>query len=115
MRSEKYIGVLDQCGIRIENGCPALIDKETFYKVQARLDENAKHGARNKRSLISFNRQLLWLCGSTCKVYQEQVEMGVSGVITSVQRGRKQSGCKKKHEKRIFLNGISSSKPLNMF
>ena len=47
-RSEKYVGVLEQSGVRVENGCPALIDRATFDRVQARLDLMAKHCAKNK-------------------------------------------------------------------
>lgn len=30
----------------VENGCPAIVDKETFAKVQARMDENRRRGGR---------------------------------------------------------------------
>ena len=47
-KNEKYIGVYKYKDIRIENGIPAIIDKETFECVQAKLRLNKKAPARSK-------------------------------------------------------------------
>lgn len=105
LRSEKYIGVLEQCGIRIEGGCPALIDRATFEKVQTRLDANSRQGAKNKANIeyLLTGKLFCGHCGSSMQ--------GVSGTGRSGDRWcyyqcagrRKHSGCTKKHEKKDFL------------
>ncbi len=41
-QNKKYIGILGWNGIAVENTCPALIDEETFNKVQERIMINYK-------------------------------------------------------------------------
>ncbi|MCL2350596.1 MAG: recombinase family protein, partial [Defluviitaleaceae bacterium] len=48
LRNEKYIGIMRWKDIAVEGGCPAIISKETFEKVQKLLDQNKKTGATNK-------------------------------------------------------------------
>jgi len=104
LQSEKYIGVLDQCGIRIEGGCPALIDKATFNKVQARIKENRRKGARNKAKVeyLLSGKLFCGHCGSSMQ--------GVSGTGKSGDRWyyyycfkRRKHECTKKHEKKDFI------------
>jgi len=48
LKNKKYIGVY-QCGdIEVENGVPAIISEELFYKVQRKLAENKKAPAKAK-------------------------------------------------------------------
>ncbi len=48
LKNEKYIGVYDCAGIRIENGIPPIIDNELFLRVRKRLDANRQAPARYK-------------------------------------------------------------------
>ena len=103
-RSEKYIGVLDQSGVRIENAIPALIDRETFEKVQRNLDANARQGARHKAEVEYLLSGKLF-CGHCGKAMQ-----GVSGTGKGggtwyyyMCAGRRKHECTKKHEKKDFL------------
>lgn len=105
LRSEKYIGVLEQCGIRIENGCPALIDKDTFDKVQARLDANARQCAKNK-AIVEYLLTGKLFCGHCGSPMQGVSGTGKSGnkwYYYQCAARRKRSGCTKKHEKKDFL------------
>jgi DNA invertase Pin-like site-specific DNA recombinase len=49
LKNTKYIGVYEQFGVRNENYCPAMIDKDTFDKVQKLLKANM-----NKRAKMDF-------------------------------------------------------------
>jgi len=48
LKNEKYIGVYECAGIRIENGIPPIIDKELFLRTKKRLDANRQAPARYK-------------------------------------------------------------------
>lgn len=104
LKCEKYIGVMDQDGIRIEGGCPALIDKETFDKVQERLALNRRRGAKAKAKIEYMLSGKAW-CGHCGKRMQ-----GMSGrSATSTTHayyscaGRRGGNCKKNNEKKDFL------------
>ena len=53
-RSEKYIGVLEQSGVRIEGGIPAIIDRETWDRVQRRMDLLRHSGAKNREVPVDY-------------------------------------------------------------
>lgn len=104
LQSERYIGVLEQSGVRIEGGCPALIDKATFDKVQSRLEQNRHKGGKNKAKVeyLLSGKLFCGHCGSTMQ--------GVAGTGKSENRWyyyscfkRRKHECTKKHEKKDFL------------
>ena len=47
-KNERYIGIYKYRDIRIENGVPAIIDKDLFETVQRRLTKNSEAPARGK-------------------------------------------------------------------
>ena len=104
MRSEKYVGVLEQDGVRIENGCPALIDRETFDRVQAKLDLMRHSGAKNKAEIeyLLTGKLFCGHCGAAM--------VGVSGTGKNGTahyyyqcKGRRAHACTKRHERRDVL------------
>ena len=104
LQCEKYIGVLDQAGVRIENACPAIIDVETFEKVQARIKSNKRMAGKQKATAEYLLSGKLYCghCGSPMQ--------GVSGTGKSGNRWyyyqcakRRKHECDKKHEKKDFL------------
>lgn len=48
LKNKKYIGVYTFKDIEIEGGCPALIDKETFDRVQEMLGITKRNMGRNR-------------------------------------------------------------------
>ena len=103
-RSEKYVGVLEQDGVRIDGGCPALIDRETFDRVQARLDLMRRAGAKNKAEIEYLLTGKLYCghCGAAM--------VGVSGTGKGGNtwyyyqcKGRRAHACTKRHERRDLL------------
>ena len=103
-RSEKYVGVLEQDGIRIEGGCPALVERDVFDRVQKRLDLMRHAGAKNKAEVEYLLTGKLYCghCGNAM--------VGVSGTGSSGRtwcyyqcKGRRGHACTKKHERRDLL------------
>lgn len=101
---EKYIGVLDQSGIRTENGCPALIDKETFDKAQARIAENRHRGGKYKASVeyLLSGKLFCGYCGSSMQGVTGTGKGGNRWYYYSCFKRRKHE-CKKQHEKKDFI------------
>lgn len=62
LRNEKYIGVYKYADIRIEDAIPALIDKDTFRRVQEMLTVNAEAPAKSKAKVEYLLSQKLF-CG----------------------------------------------------
>lgn len=60
--NEKYIGVYKYKNIRIENGIPAIIDKEIFNAVQNRIKNNQIGAIRRKRKVDYLLAQKIF-CG----------------------------------------------------
>jgi len=63
LKNEKYIGVYDAQGIRVENGVPSIIDKALFNRVQQRTAANHKAPARKKAKINYYLSGKLY-CGS---------------------------------------------------
>jgi len=51
LKNEKYIGIYERSGIRIEDAVPPIVDKGLFERVQKRLAENRQAPARYKASV----------------------------------------------------------------
>lgn len=103
-RNEKYLGVLDQKGFRFENAHEALIDKDTFDKVQAIAAQN-KHYAAKQKADVPYLLTGKLFCG-----YCGQPMRGISGTGKTGRtwyyyecRGRRRSGCKKQNERKEKL------------
>lgn len=97
--NKKYIGMYKYTDIKIEGGVPAIVDKETFDKVQKRLQENAKAPARGK-AIVDY-----MLSG---KIYCGHCESLMLGCASTSHTGRKyfyyacgnrrrNGGCKKEN------------------
>lgn len=104
LQSERYIGVLEQSGVRVEGGCPALIDNETFDKVQERLEANRHKGAKNKAKVeyLLSGKIFCGHCGSTMQGVAGTGKGGNRWYYYSCFKRRKHE-CTKKHEKKDFI------------
>ena len=108
LRSEKYVGVLEQSGVRVEGGCPAIIDRATWERVQARLDLMHRCGAK-----APAGAEVEYLL--TGKVFCGHCGLSMHGVSGTGKTGntwyyyqctgrrKRRNSCKKKHEKKDFL------------
>ncbi|MDR1409983.1 MAG: recombinase family protein [Oscillospiraceae bacterium] len=104
LRSEKYVGVLEQSGVRTENGCPALIDRETWEKVQRRLDANARQGAKNKAPIeyLLSGKIFCGHCGASMQGISGTGRGGEKHYYYQCAKRRKRE-CAKAHEKKDFV------------
>lgn len=108
LRSEKYIGVLEQSGVRIEGGCPAIIDRNTFDLVQARLDLmrrcGAKHTAAPNVEYLLTGKVFCGMCGESMHGVSGNGKTGVTWHYYQCNgRRKKKNDCRKRHEKKDFL------------
>ena len=108
LRSEKYIGVLEQSGVRIEGGCPAIIDKATFDLVQTRLDMmrrcGAKHTAAPEVEYLLTGKVFCGMCGMSMHGVSGKGKTGNRWYYYQCNGRRKHlNDCRKHHEKKDFL------------
>ena len=105
MQSEKYIGILRWGDIVIENGCPALIDRETFDKVQERIKQNKREGGKNKAKTeyLLTGKAFCGYCGETITGVSGTGRNGDIHYYYCCRNRRLRKGCKKAHEKEDFL------------
>ena len=105
LQNEKYIGILSQGGVVIEDGCPALIDKETFYKVQERISQNKRTGAKNKAKVdyLLSGKIFCGLCGAAMLGVSGKGRNGEQHYYYSCGNRRRTRTCSKAHEKKDFI------------
>ncbi|MVB11358.1 hypothetical protein CAFE_20720 [Caprobacter fermentans] len=63
LKNEKYIGIYDAQGVRVEGGVPSIVDKALFDRVQLRISANHKAPARKKAKVDYYLSGKLY-CGS---------------------------------------------------
>lgn len=107
LRNEKYIGTYKHGEIVIENGVPAIVDKELFEKVQKLLKKNYTSRARGKADIdyLLSGKLFCGHCGSTM--------VGVSGTSKTSKKhyyyvcsGRRDGNCNKKNEQKDLLEEV---------
>ncbi len=105
LKSEKYIGVLEQSGVRVEGGVPALVDKPIFDAVQERIKQNARTGAKNKAPIeyLLTGKLFCGHCGESMQGVSGTGRHGGSWSYYQCKGRRKKTGCQKLHEKKDFL------------
>lgn len=107
-RNEKYIGIYSYKEIRIEDGVPAIVDKDTFEVVQKRLSVNAQAPSRGKAKVDYILSQKLFCghCGASMVGESGTSRTGeVHNYYTCSDRKRFHS-CDKKPLKKEFIERI---------
>ena len=104
-QNKKYIGTLDWNGISVENACPALIDKETFDKVQERIIINKQQAGKRKAKIeyLLTGKIFCGYCGSTMSGSSTLRKNGTTHHYYNCSNRRSKKGCKKLYEKKDFL------------
>ncbi len=105
LKNPKYIGVFQWDDITVENACPALIDRETFDKVQERLKQNKRQAGKNKAKIeyVLSGKLFCGDCGDTMAGASGRGRHGDIHYYYCCHGRRKRSGCKKAHEQKEFL------------
>lgn len=63
LKNRAYIGEYHHSGVVVEGGMPALVDEETFERVQARMTLNKRHGSQRARGKGEDGAPRYWLTG----------------------------------------------------
>lgn len=105
LKNKKYVGILEQSGVVVEGGCPAIIDKETFGKVQERLEKNRRQGAKNKAKIeyLLTGKLFCGYCGSPMQGVSGTGKNGKRWSYYQCPKRRRKEGCNKLNEKKDFL------------
>lgn len=108
LNNEKYIGTYKHGDIVVENGVPAIVDKEIFDKVQTLLKKNYTSRARGKADVeyILSGKLFCGHCGGTM--------VGVSGTSKSGKKHyyyvcstrRENHSCNKENEQKDVIEEI---------
>jgi site-specific DNA recombinase len=67
LSNEIYIGTYKFNDIIIEDGVPAIIDKDTFYKVQSLRKQNKRRNYNNMENYLLTGRITCGICGGTIR------------------------------------------------
>ena len=104
-RNERYIGTYKYKDLRIEDGMPAIVDKDTFKRVQQKLVRNAEAPSRGKAKVEYLLSQKLF-CGHCGSLMIGECGTGKSGTTyyyyTCGNRKRGE-GCDKKPLRKDFI------------
>lgn len=85
LQNRAYIGEYRHGDIVVEGGMPALVDEETFDKVQRKFAENKRKGSQRARGMDENDAPRYWLTG---KVYCGKCGSTLQGVSGTSRTGR---------------------------
>ena len=105
LTNKKYIGLYSFDDVEIENGIPAIVDKETFDKAQDMLKRNKRTTGRMKAPATYMLTGKLYCghCGSTMVGESGTSGTGIIYNYYKCSDRKKHRGCTKKVEKKNFL------------
>lgn len=105
LRNKKYIGIYEHGGEAVTGGCDALIDEDTFYKVQMRLDavKRAPAASKAKENYLLQGKAFCGYCGSNMVGECGRGRMGTVYHYYSCSKRKKHHACDKKNEKKDFI------------
>ncbi len=109
LKNEKYIGVYKyKDEIRIENGVPAIVDKDTFYKVQDMLKTNKRAPAHkwSKSDYLLTDKIFCGKCGSKMVGESGTSKTGKKHNYYVCTKKKRQRTCDKKTVKQQYIEDI---------
>lgn len=109
-RNKKYIGQYKFMDIVIDNGVPAIIDEDTFNKVQERLNRRADAPARGK-ALVDYMLSGKLICGHCNEVMTGTASTSHTGrkyfyYTCAGSRGERKNGCTKSPMRKEWLEKV---------
>lgn len=107
-KNEKYIGVYTYRDLRIEDGVPAIIDKELFEEVQQRLKKNGEAPARGKAKVdyLLSGKLFCGHCGAPMNGDSGTGRGGVKFHYYSCYNRKRNRNCDKKPLKKEYIEHI---------
>ncbi|MGI6031782.1 MAG: recombinase family protein, partial [Eubacteriales bacterium] len=107
-KNERYIGIYKYKDLRIENGVPAIVDKETFDIVHKRLLYNKKAPSRGKAKVDYLLSQKLFCghCGSNMVGESGTGRHGTTYNYYTCSKRKREKTCDKKPLKKEFIEKV---------
>ena len=107
-RNTRYIGTYTYKDIVIENGIPAIIDKELFEAVQRRLSKTATAPARGKAKVdyLLSGKLFCGHCGASMNGESGIGRHGKTYYYYSCYTKKRRLGCDKKPLRKDYIEGI---------
>ena len=104
LQNEKYIGIQRFSDIVIEDACPALVDRETFDKVQERIKQNRREGGKNKAKMeyLLTGKAFCGYCGSTITGFPVKADITNRIIITPAAIGGLETAAKRRMKRKTF-------------
>jgi len=115
-RNTRYIGTYTYKDIIIENGIPAIIDKELFETVQRRLSKTATAPARGKAKVdyLLSGKLFCGHCGASMNGESGAGRHGKVYHYYSCYTKKRKLGCDKRPLKKDYIEGIVARDALNL-
>lgn len=116
-RNEKYIGVYQYHDYRAENAIEPIIDKETWDKVQMKLNDQKPSGSfKAKQLYLLSGKMYCGHCGSRMQASKTQSGSGDHDYSYYVCRGKKEmrKDCKMRNLKKDFIEPLVLNDALSL-
>lgn len=112
----RYIGTYTYKDIRIENGVPAIIDKELFDTVQRRLSKTATAPARGKAKVdyLLSGKLFCGHCGASMNGESGVGRSGKTYHYYSCYTKKRRLGCEKRPLRKDYIEGIVAQSALEL-
>lgn len=104
-KNKKYIGIYSYAGKDYENSCPAIVDVDTFKRVQIRSEKLKKAPASGKAKIeyLLSGKVFCGMCGSNMIGESGNGRSGKTYYYYSCLERKKRNNCTKKNEKKDFI------------
>lgn len=105
LKNRKYIGEYQYQAVVIENGVPAIVPEDLFYRVQERIEKNKRAPARTKTD-EDFLLTTKLFCGKCGKMMVGESGTSHTGKIHYYYKcgdAKRKRGCKKKAAKKDWI------------
>lgn len=105
LSNKKYIGIYEHSGQEVTGGCEALVDIDTFNRVQDKLKlrKRTPAAAKAKMEYLLQGKVFCGYCGSSVVGYCGKSKNGNYYHYYACSRKKKQHTCHKKNERKDFL------------
>ena len=115
-RNERYIGVYTYRDIRIEDGIPAIIDKDLFETVGRRLSKSADAPARGKAKVdyLLSGKLFCGHCGASLNGESGTSRTGVIHNYYTCYTRKRRKGCDKKPLKKEWIEFVVVQDAMNL-
>ncbi len=106
LENKKYIGIYEYEDIHVENGIPAIIDKELFDKCQTMLERHHKSPAAQRDTTFLLTAKLF--CGHCGEAMTGDSGTSHTGKVHTYYtcNGRKQHTCDKKRVRKEWIEDL---------